>query len=176
MEDASEIKYRNMKKRYKELELIRKTNVKENCNDLFLKIKEHEQIHKISLNELRRQNDQLQNLTATYYQNEIERLKQSILKIIKQISEKNILIGTILKFPELKYEILNPDKIQITCCPQGQWVFILEKNNQKITYCPVKVPSQEITDFLNGQIEFEASANMIELFCSKVITEIKENF
>ena len=128
-----ELKYRNIKKKYKELVNIRRDSAKLDCEDISRKIQEHQTVHQQSIQELQEQNKQLELIAQDVEKGlrGIEKRQKNIKKLEQEISQRDSTIAMLLKYPIFSIEYLSKFKYRVRIGKFSSWVFVLTFLNQK---------------------------------------------
>lgn len=147
-----EEKYHNIKKRYQNLVDVRKTSAKNDCIELQNIINQHQVVHNSCVQELKRQNEDLEIVYKDIQNGEQRNEKRllSIKKLEEEISSKDHTIGMILKFPSLSVQYLEKHKYKVRAGKSLGFIFKLTFrgiSENSYDYIPESCPSSAPPEF-----------------------------
>ncbi|OHT07824.1 hypothetical protein TRFO_23866 [Tritrichomonas foetus] len=137
--------YHHIKKKYSELRNIRIESVKKDAEDLILKITEHQKVHNISIEELKKQNQELRESIQEIKnaKHQIMLMEKAIRKQREEIRKYDLIVRECLKYPMLYIKCIGYHKYQITYDKKDPLVFTLAiiNDNHRYHYEPITFPT-----------------------------------
>ena len=158
------VKYESMKKSFEKLDKLRHGSIREDITDLKQKIEEHEQIHTISINELKAQNEQMRQSVKRNkeLQNKIAKKQESISKLKADLAARDLVLKESFKVENLHIIDAKKDYYEFNFADKFQ--FKLKKHNDNKTYEYIlKSQSEELPNYFCGNYIFDYS-NLSKFF------------